>query len=213
MASGQGSEYFMIDVPNGISQAEPGGTSLRNYLNVVAVRDCVGHLNNRGVGANKIVVLCFYEAQVRLIRQMINNSSDGSGGCREVCTVDSFANHDAPVVIVDFVVAERVERFSVHTSLADRPKANSFIQDSGRICCALTRGNDGLILVGQYALLVSWVFGGDRHRNPLFCMAEDLWTRRLISFDGDMVGSDTYMAFVERQIGYGRQRLGILNTT
>ncbi|KAL8774349.1 MAG: hypothetical protein Q9209_001100 [Squamulea sp. 1 TL-2023] len=203
-----GSLSYFIDVPNGVSQLEPGGTSLRNYANAIAVRDCVRAHNNKGLTADKILVLCYSEAQVRLIRGMITNSSDGKYGCARVCSVDSFEGPQWPLVIVDFVQADRVDKYFLGNT-ATRPQPNFFVRDYWNLRRATTAGLDGRIVVGQFALLVSGVLEGGQQDNLLFCFAVHLWDEQVISFSQNMANKETYIAYIRHRIASGRHQLGI----
>ncbi|KAL8885409.1 MAG: hypothetical protein Q9215_006740 [Flavoplaca cf. flavocitrina] len=229
-----GSERCFIDVPNALSRNQ--GTSCWNYMNMQAIKELVSDLNDKGVGPNEIVILCFYAAQISLLQQHIQNGGDGARGVKEICTVDGFAGRSSAIAIVDLVVAVSVdsydlERYRTPATAWMCPKPPPFMRDSGRIATAHTRGNDGLFFVGQYALLVSCVFGNGRQGNPLFCLAEDLWNEgEIVSRDcfvdtNSLPASDAFGprndamvgrlkvkrdAFVRQKIIDGRQRLGII---
>ncbi|KAL8649785.1 MAG: hypothetical protein Q9226_005432 [Calogaya cf. arnoldii] len=231
----EGSEYSFLDVPNAISRQDAQG-SHENFVNMTVIRDRVAALNDRGVMASKIVVLSFYEAQVRLLRSNIPHGANVSRGCREICTVDAFAGRETNIAIVDFTVALPVnsydlDRYQTTASAASGLRPDAFIRDPARILTATTRAMDGLMLVGQFALLVSWIFPGGRMPNTIFCLAEDVFDRKLIIsqdryVDGealpqmdalgprnnDMVNryKAKREAFILRKIQDGRQQLGIV---
>ena len=229
-----GSERFFIDVPNAMSRNQ--GTSCWNYANMEAIKQLVSELNDNGAEANKIVILCFYNAQVMLLRQHIQHGINGARGVREIRTVDWFAGQSSTIAIVDFVIGVPVDSYDLEKYRTPAtawmcPKPPPFMRDPGRIATAHTRGNDGLIFVGQYALLVSCVFGNEQEDNPLFCLAEDLWNKgQIVSRDRfvdrfSLPASDAFGprddAMIERlkvkrdalfrqKIIDGRQRLGII---
>ncbi|KAL8774331.1 MAG: hypothetical protein Q9209_001082 [Squamulea sp. 1 TL-2023] len=230
-----GSEYFFLDVPNAISRVEDGD-SFFNYVNMKVICEWVQGLNEKGIAAQDIIVLSFYNAQVKLLQKNIRRGTDGSQGCRNICTVEEIGSQTAKIVMVDFVIARPVDIYNLdkyreQTDLASHPRPNAHIRDPHLINAAISRGTSGLLLVGQYALLVSWLFGKKRIPNTLFCLAEDLFYRGLIvSKDQyidrealpalDAVGprNDAMVArykvmrdaFVREKIRYGRQRLGIV---
>lgn len=230
-----GSEYFFVDAPNAVSREDPGTNSHHNEINARVVREQVDLYNDRGVAPKDIVILSFYEAQVRLLKGIIQCGTNGPRGCKEICTVEAFAGRVSEIVILDFAVAFPVhhydlDRYQTSTSTASCPKPTDWIRNPGRILTAITRGNNGLILVGQFALLVSWIFDGGKYANTIFCLAEDLFHRGLIvSRDmyvdyhampesdaigprsNEMVGRFKIKrdAFIRQKIQNGRQRLGI----
>ncbi|KAL8708836.1 MAG: hypothetical protein Q9220_006292 [cf. Caloplaca sp. 1 TL-2023] len=195
--SSRGSETFMIDVPKAISRPIPGGNSLQNYGNADAINNLVKGLINAGISPEDIVILTFYSAQVTLLRQVIEPFGDGRLRYSRICEVEDFGG-EAPVVIVDFVVAENlgnVDRTSFAWADDEQPVHNhirtrSNIPDWRRVNRALTRALDSLVLVGQLTFLIS---GVRPHRgrlaNILFCLASDYERRGLISSSEDLLDS------------------------
>ncbi|KAL9627947.1 MAG: hypothetical protein Q9204_006218 [Flavoplaca sp. TL-2023a] len=226
--------YQFRDIPYGLSFPEPGGTSLQNLPNVEAVKHLVNELNDDGIDSANIVVLCFYKGKVKLLREILPIDYNGNGkGCREICTVDEFAGREAKCVILNFVYAVKAESFDIQlyqgADISKCPKANEFVRDPGRINCALTRTNNHLFVIGQFASFVPWIFNGDNIKNTLSAMANDVFQRGLVLsqdefFDPrsilqrDATGQltqaifDQYKvkrdAFIRQRLRYGRQRLG-----
>lgn len=203
-----GSEYFLVDVPNSQSRSEEEGSTLANYGSATAVEELVANLNNEGITADDIVVLCFYRLQVDLLSDKVQASSDGTRGCREVLTVDSFHGQEAKVVIVDFVVANPMATFvpGLGSEYFEDPRQkglSDFVNDPRRINLALTRAKDGLIVVGQLALLVAQVFTGGALGNSLFWMVSDAMKRRLVHCAQHIV--DNHPSAI-----YGRDVSGIM---
>ncbi|KAI4272774.1 MAG: hypothetical protein LQ337_005072 [Flavoplaca oasis] len=231
----EGSEYFFVDVPNTMSRQDHNG-SHENFLNMMVVRDQVAAANDGGIEAKDIVILSFYEAQVRLLKANIPHGATGSRGCKEICIVDAFAGRTSRVAIVDFAIAlpagsYDLDRYHDAASAASAPKPSAIIRDPARVHIATTCAYDGLTLVGQFALLVSWIFQGSQIPNTIFCLAEDLFHRGLIVScnlyvdpealpvsdalgprNNDMVSRYKIKrdAFIRRKIEDGRQRLGIV---
>ncbi|KAL8833323.1 MAG: hypothetical protein Q9176_008029 [Flavoplaca citrina] len=230
----KGSEYFVLDVPNTKSRLGEDETSPRNYGNATAIEELVQNLNKEGIPADDIVVLCFYSSQVALLADMVRANDDGTKGCREVRTIDSFHCRQAKVVIVDFVAADSITSFVMGKKAEGFSKStlSDYIRDHHRICLALTRASDGLIVVGQVALFVAQAFTGGTLGNTLFWMVSDAMERQLVYsaehivdnhptaiFDREI--NDTtaeereedvaaalknYHAFVRNQLKYGRSQ-------
>ncbi|KAL9025565.1 MAG: hypothetical protein Q9180_007642, partial [Flavoplaca navasiana] len=228
----KGSEYFVLDVPNTKSRLGEDETSPRNYGNATAIEELVQNLNKEGIPADDIVVLCFYSSQVALLSNMVRETDDGTRGCREVRTIDSFHCQQAKVVIIDFVAADSITSFVMGKKAEGFSKStlSDYIRDHHRICLALTRASDGLVVVGQNALFVAQAFTGGTLGNTLFWMVSDAMERQLVCsaehivdnhptaiFDREI--SDTtaeereedvaaamknYHAFVRNQLKYGR---------
>ncbi|KAI4264041.1 MAG: hypothetical protein L6R42_000834 [Xanthoria sp. 1 TBL-2021] len=177
-----GSEYFLLDVPNTQSRIEEGGDSPSNYGNATAIEELVQNLNNEGIPADDIVVLCLYKSQVTLLSKKVKASNNGTRGCREVRTVDSFHGRQAKVAIIDFVVAGPIATFNPGESRGGlhQKVLSDFVRDPHRINLALTRAKDGVIVVGQVALFVAVVFNGGALGNTLFWMVSDAMERRLV---------------------------------
>lgn len=203
-----GSEYFSVDVPDSQSRSEEEGSTLANYGNATAVEELVANLNNEGIPADEIVVLCFYRLQVDLLSDKVQASPDGTRGCREVRTVDSFHDQEAKVVIVDFVAANPMATFvpGLGSEYFEDPRQkglSDFVNDPRRINLALTRAKDGLIAVGQLALFVAQVFKGGALGNSLFWMVSDAMKRRLVHCAQHIV--DNHPSAI-----YGREVSGIM---
>ncbi|KAL8895720.1 MAG: hypothetical protein Q9192_003476 [Flavoplaca navasiana] len=200
-----GSEYFILDVPITQSRLEETEGSPQNYGNATAIEELVLNLNNEDIPADDIVVLCFYSSQVALLSNILKASEDGTKGCREVRTVDSYHCREAKIVIVDFVVADSVANFVLGEAIETSSKLilTDFIRDHHRINLAITRAHDGLILVGQTALFVSQTFNGGALGNTLFWMVADAMERQLVCSMEHIVDSHP------RAI-YGREIRGIM---
>ncbi|KAL8789428.1 MAG: hypothetical protein Q9213_001185 [Squamulea squamosa] len=192
----QGSEYMFLDVPNGLSHSEAGGDDLYNYANVEAIIRFVKLLVEEGIPGVDIVILCFYEAQVRLILQHLQATNDTRLDFVKASTVDSFHGQVASIVIVDFVQAYPQDAFYKQQYRGSKSsnggknltehriyaKSSSSLTDTRRVNLALTRAKDGLVVVGQLALFACkvWVDNG-RLGNVLFEMAYYSKERRLAS--------------------------------
>ncbi|KAL8774344.1 MAG: hypothetical protein Q9209_001095 [Squamulea sp. 1 TL-2023] len=229
-------ELMFIDVANSLSRLGPAGHSKVNYGNAQVIRDYVEEMNDDGVEASKIVVVAFFQAQVTLLRSMIQNNGSDTKGCSQVCLVDEFAGRQSDVLIVDFVLAVSQNKFNLQnpnpTALC--PPVDAFMNGAQHIHTITMGARDGLTYVGQFAHLVAGLFEGGQVRNPLFCLAEDLYHRNLIVSEEAMVDPDAVPgwgannrpdrammercrrqrhAFIQAKITRGRQQLGIVRNT
>ncbi|KAL8801998.1 MAG: hypothetical protein Q9200_006737 [Gallowayella weberi] len=185
-----GSEYFLVNVQNAESHAEPGGHSLQNYANVNAIDGILQGLESRGVPASEISILTMYKAQARLILKKIGRKPDGTSRFQEGSTADAFQGRESNIVILDFVVTKALTAFgqdqeNPEIAADDHPvdvynKASSFIRDYHRINVALTRARDGLILVGHHCLFKSDRSGTEMAKT-LYDLALDVEMRNLAS--------------------------------
>ncbi|KAI4152630.1 MAG: hypothetical protein L6R39_001765 [Caloplaca ligustica] len=192
---GEGSEYWGINAPGGMAHVEPSSTSLQNYANVDIIKELVLDLTAEGIDPEDIYVLCFYKAETRLIPHRLASDEGGRDLYQEVSTVDAFHERRAPVVIVDFVVAMEMNsiftraygsRSEHQSAIKQDPEAMdsvahvpSFVRDPHRINVALTRAQDGLIIVAQFALFMDMRIAKGAN-NALFAMTEDLMDRELL---------------------------------
>ncbi|KAL8994526.1 MAG: hypothetical protein Q9169_005531 [Polycauliona sp. 2 TL-2023] len=200
-----GSEYFVLDVPNTQSRTDEDEESPVNYGNAAAIEELIAHFNEEGIPAEDIVVLSFYASQVRLLSVRLKASDDGTQGCREVQTIDSFCGRQAKIVIVDFVIAGSAAKYVPATSArgASNPAKlgilAEFVRDPHRINLALTRARYGLVVVGQMARLVSHGFGGGDLGNTLYWLVYDARKRKLI-YSADQIIDDHPQAIYSREV-------------
>ncbi|KAL8807162.1 MAG: hypothetical protein Q9182_000844 [Xanthomendoza sp. 2 TL-2023] len=194
-----GSEYFFLDVPNGLSRQAEGERSSFNYCNAEAILQLTQNLIREGLPADGIAVLCFQKAQVKLLGKVLGESENDAIRSIEVCGVNSFRGREASVVIVDCVQGEDLD-FRSPGLAKEIPKRGSaprtakpmqVTRNYHRIKLALTRAKDGLVVVGQMALFVSTTYGGGQLGNTLFWMAHDAKNRGLVHTADHIVPSRT----------------------
>ncbi|KAL8672888.1 MAG: hypothetical protein Q9168_002672 [Polycauliona sp. 1 TL-2023] len=195
-----GCDYFVLDVPNTQARLEEDEDSLCNYGNAAAIRELVANFNKEGIPSDDIVVLCFYKSQVNVLSGKVKASDDGTQGCREVRTVDSFHGRQAKVVIVDFVVADSVTNFvpggfikGIHYT-----GPSEFVRDPHRINLALTRAQCGLVVVGQIAQFVARGYGG-AIGNTLYWLVTDAMSRKLV-YSAEHIVDDHPRAIYSREV-------------
>ena len=175
----QGSEYFVIDVVLGVSRSPQIGTSLFNFANAEAVALLVDRLLAKSaemttvnrVLPGDIAILSYYTAQklvtIRKLQATASSEPDGRTwefGDVEVASVDAFQGQQARIVIVDMVSAH----LRAHTNpdrrtitdaagleegeTSNAPYLSAHARDAHRLCCAVTRARDGLIVLTQATL-------------------------------------------------------------
>lgn len=117
-------------------EKEPAGSSWRNpdegLLAVKKVRD----LLSCGVEPSDIAVITPYTAQVRLLREQLNNEEV------EIGSVDGFQGREKEVVIISLV-------------RSNKTKEIGFLKDVRRMNVALTRARRKLIVIGDSATITS----------------------------------------------------------
>ena len=204
--NGEGSEYFVRNVPNGCSRVEVHGTSLVNHANVDAIINLIERLLKTGtVKAGMIKVLTYYQGQRRLLLSKISQTNwpPAIKKAIVVSTVDSFQGREARVVIVDIVAAKDKLRNLGHQQ-HETPEddddnddediggenyikagmVTGHVRNFNRLNVALTRGRDSTIVVCQAALLVvSHRAGRSKASNPLANLIGDAKGRKCISHD------------------------------
>ncbi|KAL8684659.1 MAG: hypothetical protein Q9224_006206 [Gallowayella concinna] len=192
---GKSSELLWIDVPMSCARREDGGTSMLNYGNATAIDNVIKMLIDRGVAPSSIVILPLYQAQKRLLIKKIKRNADGSLRYHEISTADGYQGRQSDIIIVDYVVGERLNLWGPSSDDASSdakiqvayPHLTAFAKDFHRLNVSLTRARDGLIVVGQHALFLSLDKKGSRLSNTMQSMAEDAQTRGLVYHAWDIV--------------------------
>jgi hypothetical protein len=119
------------------------GTSLVNFVYVDAMgRIATALVNQYGFKSNQIMLLTFYNAELKLLRRWLKDMNLPNVGTglvsKDVVTgsVDSQQGHEADIVILS-------------TTRTGKSQRVGFMGDSGRQVVALTRARDGLIILGN----------------------------------------------------------------
>lgn len=148
-----------------------------NHANATTAIDFVSDMlklnetKGEKVKASMIRILCYYQGQARLLRDMIKTTdwSPEDKKAIEVSTVDSYQGKEARIVIVD-TVAARAKMFALTWLDQDAPddaedfggedyikagQVTGHVKNPHRLNVALTRGKDCTVVLGQEALLVA----------------------------------------------------------
>lgn len=167
--NGEGSEYVVTDVPNGVSRAELNGTSLVNHANVDVIIKMIDRFIQDGTIKGKMIkILCYYQGQRRLLRKRINQQlwDQSVKDSIEISTVDAFQGRESTIVIVDLVTAKDYfdSPARVEDNTADDLEdlggedyikvgvVTAHVRSPNRLNVALTRGKDATIVVCQASL-------------------------------------------------------------
>ncbi|KAL8648187.1 MAG: hypothetical protein Q9226_006098 [Calogaya cf. arnoldii] len=197
-----GSGYFFLNVPKALSRITPGTGTLSNLCNAKAIQVLVTKLLEEGIPPDEVTILCFYQAQVKGISDTFQKSTDNRLKAIDIHTVDTFYGQEASITIVDFVEANDIDLdtfYYLRQNPArrvpglgnDKISASYYTRDHGRIATALTRANNGLVVVGQISLFVGQVWSGlEEYSNTLFSMAEDAVRRKLVYTAEDIVDEE-----------------------
>ena len=94
-----GSEYWMVNVVNGVSQVQHNGTSLHNFANADAIAVLVDAILARDVAASKITVMVYYTGQLNVVIHKIEVNTQANGrvwtfGVGQVSSVDAFQGEE-----------------------------------------------------------------------------------------------------------------------
>ncbi|KAL8903835.1 MAG: hypothetical protein Q9207_003665 [Kuettlingeria erythrocarpa] len=194
----------LYDVVHGESHVEGNRTSLLNYANAEAISDLIDKFLAAGIPSRSIVVLTMYKAQLKLLILKIARTEDGQLKYRLISTTDAFQGQEGSVVIMDLVVAKYYGNYKVNEKSGlsfEKAEASetidplaavgqtysnvtTFARDYHRICVALTRAINGLVVVGQVArLLTSLIKFHDPLANTLHALAADALERGLVAAD------------------------------
>ena len=106
------STFWMVDVHNGVSHHEAGGSSLQNHANADAIHEHVSRLLDQGIQASQITILVYYRAQSKILAQRLRRvTADGKFErmYSSITTVDAFHGKESDIIILDMVVVGRTD--------------------------------------------------------------------------------------------------------
>ena len=201
---GNGSEYWMIDVANGVSQVQRKGTSLQNYANATAIAELVDQALLRGVAQHEITVLVYYTGQLSVMVHKLEETTKMKwrlGAGSQISSVDAFQGEENEFVIVDIVVAHQRGQQKRGAADADESeeddgsegfrragKVTAHIKSANRLCCALTRGRSCVVVVCQLTALLGSVKNKQTKDNAAIgAMAVDFLDRGLVYHNFDLL--------------------------
>jgi len=132
------------------TETHPGGAvfldpSTRNPRQAVRVAAEVRRLLSRGVAPGDVAVIAAYDAQVRMLRELL--AAERAAGL-EVGTVDGFQGREKEAIVVDTVRSNDAGEIG-------------FLADTRRMNVALTRARRFLLVVGDSATLGRHPFYAD----------------------------------------------------
>ena len=213
--NGDGSEYWMIDVANGVSRVQLNGTSLQNYANADRLATLVDQTLFQGVKPAQITVLVYYTGQLALVSHKIEMTAQRNGrqwtfgSGKQVSSVDSFQGEENEFVFIDVVTAHQKlqEKGRADDSDSEEDEGAEGFKSSGRVtahvkspnrlCCALTRGKSCVVVVCQLTALLSTVKPSQRKASAaLGALAKDFLDRKLVchnytDLDTSPIGEET----------------------
>lgn len=185
---GNGSEYWNISVERGISRNRRTNTSLVNHANSDVVVELTGRFLRGGIAPHDIGILTYYVDQKLLNIKLLSQANASGGNVWEVNeidvdTVDAYQGREIRVGIVDIVVATR-EADNDPGSYIEGGSLSDHVKDARRLCSALTRSKDILVVVYQAsALTLRSDKKRTRQRATLMKMVADAHKRGLIYND------------------------------
>ena len=203
--TGTGSEYWMIDVVNGISRVQNNGTSLQNYANADRLAILVDQILAKGVDVSKITVLGYYTGQSPLVSYKIEKTTTANGrqwkysSGQTISSVDSFQGEEHEFIFIDLVVAHQQLQRTAPNIDADESeeddgsegfkrsgRVTSHVKSANRLCCALTRGRSCVVVVCQLSAIVSTVKSmQQKSKAAISAMAQDFLNRGSVYHDYD----------------------------
>ena len=173
----QTSQYFGINVKYGVSAPVPGSTSLQNYASATAVAGTVQDLIGLGAASpSDIVVLCYYAGQRSRTRKLLDDAQI------ETHTVDKFQGSDKPFVLLDMTSAPAPHvRFDGLMGGEATKKLSAHVVLPERLCVALTRAKDGLLVFGNFDSWNYKIAHGDS--SHLEAMVHNMVKRNIVLHD------------------------------
>ena len=200
----QGSEYWMVDVTNGVSNVALNSTTLENHANADVLANLVDQALVRGVESSKISVLIYYKGQASILQQKIVETTQANGRTwdfsdyRQISSVDSFQGEENEFVFIDFVVAysrdqsapkgEEDEDDDGTEGYHQKGKFTNYVVSPKRLCCALTRGKNCVVVVGQLRGLLGSFKARQKHDMAgVSSMVQDLLKRGLVCHDREIL--------------------------
>lgn len=200
---GEGSEYLVINVENGQSHRQRNNTSLVNHTNSAVIVEYIDRILEGGiVQPEEIAVLTHYSDQKFLHIRQVEESAKKNGrswnfGAVEYSTVDAYQGKEIRVGIVDLVVAsskpgdykdnlaEDEDDGSAYQKASTGGRVSAHVRDPHRLCCALTRFQDVLVVVCQATILTAAAKAGNQKRETaaIIQMVRDADDRNLIYTD------------------------------
>ena len=225
---GNGSEYWMVDVANGLSQVQHHGTSLHNSANAEAIGALVDECLAKGVEPSEISVLVYYTGQLDVVIHKIEEKAQAGGRTWQfdvgrVSSVDAFQGEENEFVIIDVVVAHQRGQQTANqqddnvdpneSDEEDSPdggkssgKVTSHVKSPNRLCCALTRGKNCVVVFCQLATIIGTAKAKQNKQNAsISVMARDFIDRGLVYHDYDHL--DTTPVSVEQRKAWDQAKL------
>lgn len=191
----KGSEYWTVDVVNGVSQGQSNGASLLNHANADRIATLVDQTLSRGVKASKITVLVYYSGQLPLVSRKIDEKVTTSGRMWpvgkgvQISTVDSFQGENE-FVFLDIVAAPQQAPQTAAAAGAKESEEDvgsendqcsgritAYVKSANRLCSALTRGRSCVVVVCQLTALLA------AENTAVSAMAQDFLDRKLVYHD------------------------------
>ena len=219
----KGSEYVVIDVPNGCSRVELNGNSLVNHANADVILEMIETLmGTKKIGPSDIKVLCYYQGQRRLLRQKISDTTWPKliKSAIEISTVDAYQGRESRIVIVDTVAAKDNLKFQPRIESDDQAdeeddnggeeyvkvgSVTPHVRNPNRLNLALTRGKDATLVVCQAAALTSaYKYHRGKQYNAVSNMVADAKERNCY-LEND--AEDTHLESKSKRAELGRQRV------
>ena len=203
------STFCQVDVQNGVSRHEAGGSSLQNHANADAIYRQLSMLLDQGIRPSQITILVYYRAQSKVLAQRLNRKA--ADGTMErmysiITTVDSYQGVDNDMIIADLVAVgkkskadysqglkmddgDEAEEEEASAELLEPGQSRVFSKYSGyaknhnRLNLALTRAKLGLIIFchAQSMLATSKISKNNiSEKSDLAALAKDVRDRGIV---------------------------------
>ncbi len=167
-----GSEYWMIDVANGVSQAQVNRTSLHNYANATVIANLGEQALSKGVEASKITVLVYYSGQLSVVAHKTEVLTQANGRewkltqGQQISLVNSFQGEENWFVFVAHKRSqpkktaeddEDSEEDDGSEGFRRSGRVTAHVKSANRLCCALKRWRSWVVIISQLTALLATV--------------------------------------------------------
>lgn len=143
----QTKEVLFVDLPNSKAWKDEHGESRINVPEANCVADITKALLNYDksvITRGSVAIIAMYKSQAALIRRKLVDrigSDEGSVEVIDISTVDAFQGKENKIMLLSFVL---------HGNDGQETRISNHLQDSHRLCVAISRARYGFILVGNH---------------------------------------------------------------
>jgi hypothetical protein len=205
------SQYFVVSNVHGISIWEEHGTSVYNTAEALCIVEVILGLLKEGISGSKITALCYYKAQARAIRSLLNQGLVSTADrtmdddAPQILSVDACQGHENDVVLVASSVS--LHNGAGFKQPSDTPRRgddqqklhlSSFARNVDRLIVATTRAKNLCVVFGHWPSIIrASRVSEDGRLGALNNMVADAVLRKVHLVDRTMPGDLELLQFFE----------------